>query len=90
MEAGGTDLPPHEDIVSALDLIVGEVVAVEGLHEGSEGSKLAPVFPVHLLRGVPLAGEEGMTATDDLALKECGEVRIVLQVGGEERVTNRS
>ena len=41
------------------------------------------MLSVHLLRGIPLAGQEGMTGADNLSLKEGGEVGVILSHGGK-------
>lgn len=37
------------------------------------------MLPVHLLRGIPLACEEGIMLTNDLPLKERGQCRVFLK-----------
>ena len=77
--------PSHENTVCVLHLTVREIIWIEGLHERSERSKLAPVLSVHLLWSVPLASQEGVTGTDYLSLKEGCEVGVVLSHGGTRR-----
>ena len=41
------------------------------------------MLSVHFLRGIPLAGQEGMTGADNLSLKEGREVGVILWYGGK-------
>jgi len=72
-------LPPHEDVVSLLQLFVVEAVGIEVFTVLTEGQEFPPVLFVHVFIRVPFPGEEWMFFTDNLPVKESDHLGVLVR-----------